>query len=172
MCLDPMRRRQAMLTRRTVLNGGVCGLAALASGVALRPLAALADDDHVVHTDDEWRKLLSSDQYDILRQDGTERPGSSPLLKEHRNGIFACAGCNLDLFSSTTKFESHTGWPSFWAPLETAVVTKTDKSFGMVRDAVTCRRCESHLGHVFDDGPQPTGLRYCMNGLALTFKPA
>jgi peptide-methionine (R)-S-oxide reductase len=162
-----------MLARRTVLRGGICAAAAMAGGSALLAGAAWAtDEDHVTHTDEEWRKLLTSEQYDILRQDGTERPGTSPLLKEHRKGNFACAGCALDLFSSETKFESHTGWPSFWAPLENAVITKQDTSFGMVRDAVMCRRCDGHLGHVFDDGPQPTGLRYCMNGVALTFKPA
>jgi peptide-methionine (R)-S-oxide reductase len=159
-----------MLTRRTVLSGGTCAVAAIS---LLGPRAAwAADDDHVTHTEAEWHKLLSSEQYDVLRQEGTEAPFTSPLLKEHRKGNFACAGCDLDLFSSTTKFDSHTGWPSFWAPLENAVVTKQDKSFGMVRDAVMCRRCDGHLGHVFDDGPQPTGLRYCMNGVALTFKPA
>lgn len=162
-----------MMTRRAVLNGGMCALAALAGGSALRiGFARAADDDHVVHTDDEWRKLLNAEQYDVLRKEGTEAPGTSPLLKEHRRGNFACAGCDLDLFSSTTKYDSHTGWPSFWAPLENAVVTKEDHTFGMLRTAVMCRRCEGHLGHVFDDGPQPTGLRYCMNGVAMTFKPA
>ena len=115
---------------------------------------------------------LTADQYAILRKEGTERPFTSPLLHEERKGIFACAGCGLDLFSSSTKFDSGTGWPSFWAPLDNAVNTHEDRSYGMVRTAVTCRRCDGHLGHVFDDGPKPTGLRYCMNGLALTFKPA
>ena len=108
----------------------------------------------------------------MLRQSATERPFTSPLLQEHRPGTVACAGCGLDLFSSTTKFDSGTGWPSFWAPLDNAVATAQDTSFGMDRTAVHCRRCGGHLGHVFDDGPKPTGLRYCMNGLALTFKPA
>ncbi len=107
----------------------------------------------------------------MLRQSATEPPFSSPLLKEHRHGIFACAGCNLDLFSSTTKFESGTGWPSFWTPLAKAVKEIDDRSLGMDRTAVECSRCGGHLGHVFDDGPKPTGLRYCMNGLALTFRP-
>jgi peptide-methionine (R)-S-oxide reductase len=102
---------------------------------------------------------------------GTERPFTSALLKEKRRGTFACAGCDLDLFASTTKFESGTGWPSFWAPLDKAIVTVEDRSLGMVRTEVNCRRCGGHLGHVFDDGPQPTGLRYCMNGVALKFKP-
>ena len=111
-------------------------------------------------------------QYDILRKHGTERPYSSPLLKEHRKGIFACAGCDLPLFSSDTKFESGTGWPSFWQPLDNAVGETKDRSLGMLRTEIHCRRCGGHLGHVFNDGPKPTGLRYCMDGFALVFKPA
>jgi peptide-methionine (R)-S-oxide reductase len=158
-----------MLTRRVALSG----IAAIASA-NLIPIrgAWSAGEDHVVHSDAEWRATLTADQYAVLRQEGTERPFTSPLLHEERRGTFACAGCDLDLFSSTTKFDSGTGWPSFWAPLDNAVNTKEDRSFGMTRSAVTCRRCDGHLGHVFDDGPKPTGLRYCMNGLALTFKPA
>ena len=158
-----------MLTRRMALGG----LAAVAS-VSLPQIRAArsAGDDHVVHSDADWRKILTPEQYVVLREEGTERPFTSPLLHEKRKGIFACAGCANDLFSSTTKFDSGTGWPSFWAPLDNAVMTHEDRSFGMVRLAVTCRRCDGHLGHVFDDGPKPTGLRYCMNGLALTFKPA
>jgi peptide-methionine (R)-S-oxide reductase len=134
-----------------------------------------ATDSHaatfeLTHTDAQWRSLLSPQQYAVLRQDGTERPFSSPLNDEHRAGIFACAGCSLDLFSSKTKFDSGTGWPSFWQPLEKAVLTQSDSTFGMERTAVQCRRCGGHLGHVFDDGPKPTGLRYCMNGVALTFR--
>jgi peptide-methionine (R)-S-oxide reductase len=158
-----------MLTRRTALSG----LAAIASANLLQVRGAWpAGEDHVVHTDAEWRAKLTAEQYAVLRKEGTERPFTSPLLHEERRGNFACAGCGLDLFSSTTKFDSGTGWPSFWAPLDNAVNTHEDRSFGMVRTAVTCRRCDGHLGHVFDDGPKPTGLRYCMNGFALTFKPA
>jgi peptide-methionine (R)-S-oxide reductase len=158
-----------MVTRRVLSGGVAAGLAAANLGWSA---AGAAETFEVVRTDDEWRKLLTADQYSVLRQAGTERPFTSPLLKEHRRGIFACAGCDRDLFSSDTKFESGTGWPSFWAPLENAVATKADNSFGMTRTAVECSRCGGHLGHVFDDGPKPTGLRYCMNGLALTFKPA
>lgn len=158
-----------MLTRRTALSG----LAAIASANLLQfAHARAAEEAHIVLTDAEWRSKLTPEQYAILRKEGTEPPFTSPLLHEERKGVFACAGCGLDLFSSSTKFDSGTGWPSFWAPLDNAVNTHDDRSFGMVRSAVTCRRCDGHLGHVFDDGPKPTGLRYCMNGLALTFKPA
>ena len=123
-------------------------------------------------SDSEWRKRLGPERYRILREAGTERPYSSPLNKEHRRGTFACAGCGLPLFSSTTKFDSGTGWPSFFRPLPNAIVTRADHSVFMERTEVLCRRCGGHLGHVFDDGPRPTGLRYCMNGLALKFVPA
>jgi peptide-methionine (R)-S-oxide reductase len=108
----------------------------------------------------------------VLRESATERPYTSPLNDEHREGVFRCAGCDLDLFSSSTKFDSGTGWPSFWQPLPGAVGTERDTSFGMIRTSVHCARCGGHLGHVFEDGPKPTGLRYCMNGLALKFMPA
>lgn len=126
----------------------------------------------VTHTEAQWRKLLTPAQYNILRQAGTEPPFSSPLLNEHRKGIFHCAGCALPLYSSATKYDSGTGWPSFWAPLPHAVDEQEDNSFGMERTEVHCSQCGGHLGHVFPDGPPPTGLRYCMNGLALSFTPA
>jgi peptide-methionine (R)-S-oxide reductase len=161
-----------MPTRRQILKGAACGFALLAAGRMLRPRSGwAAADEQVTLTDAEWRKRLSADQYAVLRQEGTERPFTSPLLHEARAGTFTCAGCDLPLFSSKTKFDSGTGWPSFWAPLDNAVVKKEDASFGMTRTAVMCRRCGGHLGHVFDDGPEPTGLRYCMNGVALKFVP-
>jgi peptide-methionine (R)-S-oxide reductase len=126
----------------------------------------------VNHTPDQWRSLLGAQRYHILREAGTERPFTSPLNNEHRKGVFACAGCALPLFSSATKFDSGTGWPSFWKPLPKAVVTRGDRSLLMERTEVLCARCGGHLGHVFDDGPKPTGLRYCMNGLALNFRAA
>ncbi|MEX0269343.1 peptide-methionine (R)-S-oxide reductase MsrB [Leptolyngbyaceae cyanobacterium UHCC 1019] len=125
----------------------------------------------VTKTEAEWRKVLNPEQFYVLRQHGTERAGTSPLDQEYRPGMFACAGCDLPLFQSTTKFNSGTGWPSFYAPIAGAVGTKTDTSFLMTRVEVHCRRCGGHLGHVFDDGPAPTGDRYCMNGVALKFKP-
>jgi peptide-methionine (R)-S-oxide reductase len=124
----------------------------------------------VTRSDAEWKAALSPEQYRVLRDHGTERAGTSPLDKEYGKGTFLCAGCDLPLFSSETKFDSRTGWPSFWRPLEEAVGTTTDRGFFMVRTEVHCRRCGGHLGHVFDDGPQPTGLRYCMNGVALKFQ--
>ena len=123
----------------------------------------------VALSDEEWRKRLSPEQYRVLRQHGTERAGTSPLDKQHGAGIYHCAGCGQPLFDAGTKFNSGTGWPSFSAPLEDRVETDTDRSFFMTRTEVHCRRCGGHLGHVFEDGPQPTGLRYCMNGVSLDF---
>jgi peptide-methionine (R)-S-oxide reductase len=124
----------------------------------------------VTHSKEEWRSLLTPQQYAVLREQATERPYSSPLNGEHRDGIFTCAGCMLDLFSSKTKFESGTGWPSFWEPLPGAVRKQSDTSYGVSRTEVQCERCGGHLGHVFADGPKPTGLRYCMNGVAMAFR--
>jgi peptide-methionine (R)-S-oxide reductase len=161
-----------MLDRRSLLRSGF-SLAAFAA--ILRPWHASADPKQatfeVTKTDAEWRKLLTSQQFQVLRNHGTERAFTSPLDKEYRPGTFSCAGCDLPLFSSTTKFDSRTGWPSFTAPLENAVGTTVDRSFFMTRTEVHCRRCGGHLGHVFDDGPPPTGLRYCMNGVAMKFAP-
>ena len=120
----------------------------------------------------EWRKRLSPKAYSVLRKEGTERAFTSPLNDEHRKGVFACAGCDLPLYSSDTKYESGTGWPSFWKPLPNAIGTKEDNTLFSRRTEVHCRRCGGHLGHVFDDGPKPTGKRYCMNGVALKFIPA
>jgi peptide-methionine (R)-S-oxide reductase len=150
------------MTRSSVL----AGLAALAI-----PLPASAGPAVVRHSDEEWRRLLSPDAYAVLRRAATERPFSSPLDHETRAGTYACAGCDQPLYSSKTKFDSGTGWPSFWAPLSGAVATKSDRSLLMERTEVHCAHCEGHLGHVFDDGPKPTGLRYCMNGVALRFRP-
>ncbi len=122
-------------------------------------------------SDDEWRQRLTPEQFRVLRQHGTERAGTSPLDKEKRQGTFACAGCGQPLFESATKFNSGTGWPSFFQPRDNAVGTTTDRSFFMTRTEVHCARCGGHLGHVFEDGPPPTGLRYCMNGVALKFEP-
>jgi len=121
--------------------------------------------------DDEWRVKLTPEQFHVLRKHGTERAGTSPLNVEHRAGIFRCAGCGQELFSSDTKFDSGTGWPSFWAPMANAVETTTDRTLGMERVEAHCARCKGHLGHVFEDGPRPTGLRYCMNGVSLDFDP-
>ena len=125
----------------------------------------------VAKSDEEWQHTLTPEQFRILRQHGTERAGTSPLNLEKREGTFYCAACGHPVFTSDTKFESGTGWPSFWAPLEQAVATSEDRSFFMTRTEVHCARCGGHLGHVFPDGPRPTGLRYCMNGTALEFKP-
>ena len=124
----------------------------------------------VTKSDAEWKKVLSPAAYDVLRHQGTEMPYSSPLDMNTKNGTYSCAGCGVPLFSSNTKYDSRTGWPSFWKPLAGAVLTQTDTSEMMIRTEVHCHSCGGHLGHVFDDGPKPTGLRYCMNGVALQFK--
>ncbi|WP_292975625.1 peptide-methionine (R)-S-oxide reductase MsrB [Mycobacterium sp.] len=143
-------------------------MACSASGAPRTP----AKTFDVNHSDDEWRRMLSPAAYDVLRKAGTERPYSSPLNDEHRSGTFTCAGCGQDLFASSTKFDSGTGWPSFYRVLPNAVLEQQDDSAGMTRTEVLCNRCGGHLGHVFNDGPQPTGLRYCMNGVAMGFRTA
>lgn len=167
-----------MLSRRTfLLTSAASGAALIAGSLSWRnatgatPAAPASTVYEVMHSDAEWKKLLTDQQFDVLRRAGTERPYSSPLNSEHRHGTFSCAGCQLPLFSSSTKFDSHTGWPSFWKPLAHAIQDNTDNSLGMERTEVLCRRCGGHLGHVFDDGPAPTGLRYCMNGVAMNFSP-
>jgi peptide-methionine (R)-S-oxide reductase len=161
-----------MISRRVMLLGA----SAVALGAFWRlstdTKAAPAEKFEIEKSDEAWRQQLTPAQYSVLRKHGTERPGTSALNHEKRKGTFACAGCALPLFSSDTKYESGTGWPSFWKPLPNAVATSTDTSFLMSRVEVHCRRCGGHLGHVFDDGPAPTGKRYCMNGVALTFTPA
>ena len=152
--------------RRTLLT--VAGLGAITAACGGVPAEASQRFAFTL-TDAEWTKRLSPAAYRTLRQGATEFPGTSPLNREHRAGTFSCAGCALPLFASSTKFDSGTGWPSFYAALPNAVITKSDRTLGMARTEVLCRRCGGHLGHVFDDGPQPTGQRYCMNGVALTF---
>ncbi len=157
--------------RRQLL--GAIGLGTVALIARGGPAFATGGQFRVTHSSAEWKKILGPKRYPVLREAATERAFTSPLNAEHRNGIFGCAGCAQKLYSSATKFESGTGWPSFWKPLPGAVVTRRDSTFGMMaRTEVRCARCGSHLGHVFDDGPKPTGLRYCMNGLALKFSPA
>ena len=160
-----------MMNRRTLFLGSAAALAGFAALRWNASDAAPAAKFEIEKSDAEWRSLLTPAQYDVLRKHGTERAGSSPLNGEKRKGTFACAGCDLPLFSSETKYESGTGWPSFWRPLPNAVGTSTDRSFFMTRTEVHCRRCGGHLGHVFDDGPPPTRQRYCMNGVALKFSP-
>jgi len=160
-----------MNDRRTFLGiAGVAGAGLLLFG---RTSSASSSTHFAInHSPAEWQKILGPQRYAVLRLASTERPFTSPLLKEHRRGTFVCAGCANPLFNSATKFESGTGWPSFWKALPGAVVTRADRSLIAERDEVLCARCGGHLGHVFDDGPKPTGLRYCMNGLALNFRTA
>jgi len=166
------RRRFLLSSAAALLAAGFIDWRAVAAtlGGANAP-ADSGETFEVTHTDAEWRTMLTKERYDVLRHEGTERPYSNALNDEHRDGVFACAGCKLALYSSATKYDSRTGWPSFYQPLESAVATRRDTSFGASRTEVHCHRCGGHLGHVFPDGPRPTGLRYCMNGAAMTFAP-
>jgi peptide-methionine (R)-S-oxide reductase len=165
------------LDRRTVLLGGTAAVAIGAAawmfrGTAMPEAKAVEGTFEVTKTEAEWRAQLTPIEYNVLREEGTEAPWTSPLLDEHRAGTFICKGCDLPLFDASTKFDSGTGWPSFYQPLANAVGESTDHLLGYARTEVHCRRCGGHLGHVFDDGPPPTGLRYCMDGVSLSFTAA
>jgi peptide-methionine (R)-S-oxide reductase len=160
-----------VIDRRKLLLGGAAFGSAAALWLVFNRSEAKGPFE-IQRTDAEWRKLLTRAQFDVLRLHRTETPGSSPLNHEKRRGTYSCAACNLALFSSDTKYDSRTGWPSFYRPLENAIGTATDYALLIARTEVHCRRCGGHLGHVFEDGPPPTGLRYCMNGVAMTFAPA
>ena len=164
-----MQRRSFLSVTLGVAGAALAGR--ITSGREPSVSTGATETFEVTKTEAEWRKILSPGAFGVLRRSGTERPGTSPLNNEHRAGTFACAGCDLALFSSSAKFDSGTGWPSFTAPLPDAVRTSTDRSYFETRTEVHCRRCGGHLGHVFDDGPRPTGKRYCMNGVALAFHP-
>ncbi len=157
---------------RRIFNRAAVGSALLLAGASSADATESPKGKfEIMKSNDEWKKILTKEQYYVLREHGTERAGTSPLDKIYEPGAYHCAGCDLPLFASETKFNSGTGWPSFYLPLENAIGTTIDKSFFMTRTEVHCRRCGGHLGHVFEDGPKPTGLRYCMNGVAMKFIP-
>ncbi len=164
-----------MLKRRSFLLGSAGAIAALSGGALFWRNApggsAAAENFEITKADDEWREILTPQQYAVLREEGTERAFSSPLNDEKRAGLFHCAGCDLPVYSSEVKYDSGTGWPSFWESLPNAIGTKDDNTLFMTRTECHCRRCGGHFGHIFDDGPPPTGKRHCLNGVALTFKP-
>jgi peptide-methionine (R)-S-oxide reductase len=166
--------RGGMFSKRQFLTG-LSTVAIVAASAALlrgRPGLAAEGDFEVTKTVEEWRRLLTDEQFDVLRRHATEPPGTSELLYEHRVGLFHCAGCDLPVYSSEHKYDSGTGWPSFWQALDNAIGTEEDRTYFMLRTEIHCRRCGGHFGHLFTDGPQPTGLRHCINGLALTFHPS
>jgi len=163
------------MKRRDFLYGGTAAAAVLGVAALWRTGASVpaqAETFEITKTEEEWKAILTPEQFAVLRKEDTEYPGTSPLLHEKRKGAFNCAGCDLPLYSSETKYDSGTGWPSFWEALPNAVASKLDKSLMMERIECHCRRCGGHLGHIFDDGPPPTGMRHCINGLALNFRPA
>jgi peptide-methionine (R)-S-oxide reductase len=164
-----------MITKRQfLLSGAAVVLAGLGArwGIGRARSEDTPEVFEVTKTDEEWQAILNPEQFNVLRKEGTEYPGTSPLLEEHRKGTFACAGCDLAVFESDKKFDSGTGWPSFWQEIEGNVKFREDTSLLMARTEEHCRRCGGHLGHVFDDGPKPTGKRHCINGVALVFHPA
>jgi peptide-methionine (R)-S-oxide reductase len=163
-----MKRRNLLLAGSAFATLGIAGL-----GLRIGPSGeALAEEFEITRTPEEWRAILTDFEYRVLREEATERPYTSDLLNEKREGTFTCAGCDLPLYASSTKYDSGTGWPSFWEALPNAVGTKVDNKLFMTRTEVHCRRCGGHLGHIFDDGPQPTGKRHCINGVSLDFVPA
>ena len=162
---------ETLLTKRSFLGTAVAAIGGLLVGCSRDAQAGPIETFEITRSEDEWRRQLSPEQFAVLREAGTERAGTSPLNAEKRDGTYVCAGCDLPVYRSDAKFESGTGWPSFFRPIEGAVRTKPDPGLFGTRTEVHCRRCGGHLGHVFEDGPRPTGLRYCMNGVAMRFVP-